>query len=141
MNCGTTLIRYRSHNHSMQDNDQTERKTVKTYVPEYQKENWRTHANELDMSMSEFVRCMVQAGRNKSMDSLENGADHVSTPGGNGVNDRILDVLETEDPTSFDGIVQSLTRRLESNVEQSLEHLRDEGAISQHTRGGFTRNE
>lgn len=40
-----------------------ERKTAKTYIPAYQKEEWKEHADELGMSQSEFIRCMVQAGR------------------------------------------------------------------------------
>jgi hypothetical protein len=40
-----------------------ERTSVKTYVPSYQKKEWKTHADELGMSQSEFVRTMVQAGR------------------------------------------------------------------------------
>jgi len=39
------------------------RKTVKTFVPAYQKTEWKRHADELGMSQSEFVRTMVQAGR------------------------------------------------------------------------------
>ena len=41
----------------------TERTAVKTYVPAYQKREWKDHAEELGMSQSEFVRTMVQAGR------------------------------------------------------------------------------
>lgn len=41
----------------------TDRVAVRTYVPAYQKERWREHAEELNMSQSEFVRSMVQAGR------------------------------------------------------------------------------
>ena len=41
----------------------TDRVSVKTYVPAYQRAEWDDHADELDMSRSEFVRTMVQAGR------------------------------------------------------------------------------
>ena len=40
-----------------------ERKVVKAYVPAYQKERWQEHADELGMNQSEFVKCMIQAGR------------------------------------------------------------------------------
>ena len=38
---------------------------LKTYVPRYQKREWQSHADRLDMTQSEFVRVMVQAGRSK----------------------------------------------------------------------------
>lgn len=41
----------------------TERVSVRTYVPAYQRDAWDEHAERLDMSRSEFVRTMVQAGR------------------------------------------------------------------------------
>ncbi len=47
----------------MPSDDSTERAVVRTYVPAYQKAHWQDHADELDMSQSEFVRTMVQAGR------------------------------------------------------------------------------
>jgi hypothetical protein len=40
-----------------------DRVPVTTRVPGYQKEAWLDDADELDMSQSEFVRTMVQAGR------------------------------------------------------------------------------
>jgi hypothetical protein len=45
------------------EDDMEQRTVVKTYIPKYQKEMWSEHANKLNMSQSEFVRCMVQAGR------------------------------------------------------------------------------
>ena len=39
------------------------RVTINTYVPEYQRDLWKQHAELLDMNLSEFVRAMVQAGR------------------------------------------------------------------------------
>lgn len=41
----------------------SDRKVAKAYIPEQQKEKWDGHADELGMSQSEFIRCMVQAGR------------------------------------------------------------------------------
>ncbi|MDZ7730471.1 MAG: hypothetical protein U5K37_05470 [Natrialbaceae archaeon] len=42
---------------------ESDRATVRTYIPAYQKDHWAEHADELNMSLSEFVRTMVQAGR------------------------------------------------------------------------------
>ena len=47
------------------DGEDTSRTQVRTYVPAYQKSEWESHADELDMSQSEFVRTMVQAGRTR----------------------------------------------------------------------------
>lgn len=43
--------------------DAEESVAVKTTVPAYQRDEWDQHADELGMSRSEFLRCMVQAGR------------------------------------------------------------------------------
>ena len=40
-----------------------DRVSVKTSVPEYQKRAWTENADAMDMTQSEFVRTMVQAGR------------------------------------------------------------------------------
>lgn len=55
----------------------TSRVAVKTYVPAYQKEAWAAEAEELDMSQSEFVRTMVQAGRRGFLDELDTDLDPV----------------------------------------------------------------
>ncbi|MFT4957036.1 MAG: hypothetical protein ACI9EZ_000344, partial [Halobacteriales archaeon] len=55
----------------MTDEDvDTERSVVKTYVPAYQKALWQRQAETLEMSQSEFVRTMVQAGR-RGFDGFE----------------------------------------------------------------------
>lgn len=41
------------------------REVVKTTVPAPQKQTWADHADELDMSLAEYLRCMTQAGRSK----------------------------------------------------------------------------
>jgi hypothetical protein len=43
--------------------EETDRRVVKTYLPAEQKQRWTQHADRLEMSHSEFVRTMVQAGR------------------------------------------------------------------------------
>ena len=60
--------------------DGEERTSVRTYVPEYQKEAWAAHADELDMSQSEFVRTMVQAGRS-GFEPPESAPDQDSASG------------------------------------------------------------
>lgn len=41
----------------------SDREQVRTYVPPWQKEEWKEKAEEWNMSQSEFVRTMVQAGK------------------------------------------------------------------------------
>ena len=62
----------------MDEEADTVRTSVRTYLPEYQKAKWEEHAEELGMSRSEFVRTMVQAGRRGFLE----GGSPPSDPGG-----------------------------------------------------------
>src|SRR6056297_3482271 len=83
---------------AMSDSADTSRSTVKTYVPAYQKASWQDHADDLDMSQSEFVRTMVQAGRRgfggaRDGDSTTPSSD--ANPQGSDVEDEENDDLAT----------------------------------------------
>jgi len=126
----------------MSEGRSTERTAVKTYLPKYQKDEWKAHAEELDMSQSEFVRTMVQAGRRGfEVDPVEpdrSGSD----PGGEGLEDRVLDVLSREGPQSWDQLVESLTEDLESRLDATLEDLQSENRVIYSGReGGYTLTE
>lgn len=43
--------------------ERDERVSMKVRLPQWQKEQWVDHADRLDMTHSEFLRSMVQAGR------------------------------------------------------------------------------
>ena len=115
----------------------TERTVVKTYVPAYQKERWREHAAELGMSQSEFVRSMIQAGR-RGFDldggTAEPGSDD-ETPGVDGLEDRVLDVLD-DGYCSWDELVRSLTDDIEERLETTLQHLQRENRVRYSGRHG-----
>lgn len=126
----------------------TDRVGVRTYVPEYQKEEWREHADELDMSQSEFVRSMVQAGRrgfefeghdqNGSCNPGEPGSSGV-TPGGETIEDRVLDVLDSETHYDWDELVSNLTDDIEERLDDALSSLQRENQVRYSGRhGGYT---
>jgi hypothetical protein len=135
----------------------TSRTAVKTYVPAYQKDVWREHADELGMSQSEFVRTMVQAGR-KGFDapSLSTGADATNSngdagsEGGGGDDDgsvagapgfesRVVEALDEEGHLEWDALVAELSADLEERLEAALESLQSENRVRYSGRhGGYT---
>lgn len=114
----------------------TERAAITTYVPEYQKSQWATHAEELDMSQSEFVRTMVQAGRQGFGDpDPDSPASSGSNPGGN-VEETILDALSRNGSLSWDDMVEVVLGDLESKLEDAIIELQSSGTITHHPRDG-----
>jgi hypothetical protein len=123
----------------------TERTAVRTYVPAYQKERWAEHAEELDMSQSEFVRTMVQAGRREfDLEPLESGGDEeppeeASNPWGGGLEDRVRTVLSTEGVVGWEELLEAVSDDLEGRLETALETLQDENTVRYKPRqGGYT---
>ncbi|MFB6196010.1 MAG: DUF5805 domain-containing protein [Haloplanus sp.] len=119
--------------------EDTDSVAVKTYVPRYQKDRWREHADRLDMSQSEFVRTMVQAGRRDFEISDESdgpGADD------SGLEPRVKDALDPEDPRSWDELVSALTDDIEDRLEEVLQELQDRNVVQHNGRhGGYTLRE
>lgn len=117
----------------------TERTAVKTYIPAYQKEEWAAHADELDMSMSEFIRSMVQAGR-KGFDGIrEEGGIEASHPRGNSLETRLLTLIDGS-AKGFDDLTAEITAGIEHDVENALVSLEAEGMIQQRPRGEYVRS-
>jgi hypothetical protein len=132
----------------MSSESDTARTTVRTYVPEYQKSEWKRHAEELGMSQAEFVRTMVQAGRSgfefEGMSgqgpskAVENHQPDV-TPGGNGLEDQVVELLESESHLSWDELVAGLTDDIEDRLDATLGELQQENRIQYSGRhGGYT---
>ncbi|WP_128478227.1 DUF5805 domain-containing protein [Halorussus pelagicus] len=127
----------------------TTRKSVKTFVPAYQKAEWKRHADELDMSQSEFVRTMVQAGRrdfdiepiaSSESDSEEesNGGDP-DTADGEELEEHVLAVLSTSDHLAWDELVDELTNSIEDRLEETLQQLQRNNRVQYSgRRGGYT---
>lgn len=123
---------------------------VQTYVPEYQKDEWVREADAMDMSLSEFVRSMVQAGRSdispdtvdvrrageeESVASLSSDPD----PQGSGLDDRVVDILEADAFYEWDELVAALTDDVEERLEDALQELQAEGRVQHSGRnGGYT---
>lgn len=131
----------------------TERTAVKTYVPSYERDIWDEHADELDMSRSEFVRSMVQAGRRgfdpggSTTNPPENGAeptepidaDNREPPVTDGSFDElVVELLGDEDCLSWEALFEELTADVEQRLDDTLQRLQDENRV-QHSgrRGGY----
>lgn len=122
-------------------NGETDRVAVKTYVPRYQKEEWQSRAADLDMSQSEFVRVMVQAGkRDFDLDTAETPSGDV-TPGGEGLERQILTVLQSDGPLAWDELVAALTGEFEAQLEETLVELQSANRIQYSGRRGYTLND
>ncbi len=120
---------------------------VQTYVPAYQRDEWRREADELDMSLSEFVKTMVQAGRSDispegfSGDSVsreEVCAAPSSGPdsGGEGLEDRVESILRDGGCYDWDELVAALTDDVEERLEDALQELQAEDRVRYSGRNG-----
>jgi hypothetical protein len=121
----------------MGDDDRT---AVRTYVPQYQKDAWVEHADSLGMSQSEFVRTMVQAGRRDfeipaETDPVE-GASDGSDPGGDGLETRLLDVMEDETVHTWEDLLSALSEDMEERLDDALGSLQERGRVRYSGRAG-----
>lgn len=130
---------------------QEERTAVRTYVPQYQYENWAAEAESMDMSLSEFVRSMVQAGRRGFQldgDSATKSASHEeplpapSNPGGHALEERVLETLDSEGVADWTELVDELSGDFEDRLENAIEALENRDEIRYAPReGGYVRQE
>lgn len=128
----------------MTDGADDERVRVATYVPRWQKQRWAEHATRLDMSQSEFLRSMVQAGRRgfELGDDEENGNNPAEagvravTPGVDGLEDRVLAVLREDPHLDWDELVEGLNADFETELDDVLESLQRENVITYSGRHG-----
>ena len=115
--------------------------SVRTYVPESQKEIWEDHAEDLDMSLSEFLRTMVQAGRNDfqlQQSSPSDGSTMASTLGSEGqaMREQIVMTLEERGPMGWDDLVDELLGNVEDEIEDVLLDLQDSNRVQHRPRQG-----
>lgn len=123
------------------DTEETERKTVMTYVPAYQKERWKTHAERLGMSQSEFVRTMVQAGRRDfeipdRTHADEAASDDDGSGGGSEFEGRVLDALSAAEHRSWDELLDALTDDIEDRLDETLQDLQAANRVQYSGRHG-----
>ena len=122
----------------MNDDSEDSTQTVaKTYIPKYQKEEWVDHANRLDMSQSEFIRTMVQAGRRHFAEDVEKPDDTDANPGGNDLETQILDELRQE-PMEWDTLTDRVIGSLEEQLRTAVVDLQDVDKISHDPELGYT---
>ncbi|GAB7012704.1 DUF5805 domain-containing protein [Halolamina salina] len=111
---------------------------VKTRVPAHQREQWRAAADDLGMSQSEFVRTMVQAGRNgfessdepSSTGNPEEAGSSGSNPRGDVLETRVHEVLSSEEAIGWDELVDSVLGDFEDRLDritQESEEIRYSG--------------
>lgn len=121
----------------------TERTVVKTYVPAYQREAWDDHADELDMSRSEFVKTMVQAGRRgfgarEATTDTGSGSDQEEdseSGSDDGLEGEVVEML-SEGPRDWDDLLAELTAEIESDLDETLQGLQDAGRVRYSGRDG-----
>lgn len=133
--------------------DESERTVVTTYLPKHQKSIWEEHAQSLDMSQSEFVKTMVQAGRRRFDAEDEEGpisVDSTSNPGGqtdenddpNDYESIIVEALEEQSHLTWDDLVEIVTSDLESELADAISRLQERNEIRHDPRvGGYVREE
>lgn len=131
----------------------TERAVVKTHVPAYQKSAWKSHAEELGMNQSEFVRTMVQAGRRgfSGQDIQENGTSEDGGQGaerepphtdGEDLQERVLSVLDDGTYHDWDALLAALTDDIEDRLEDALQDLQAADRVRYSGRhGGYALRE
>lgn len=118
--------------------EEPDRVTVSTYVPAAQREAWREDAGTMDMSLSEFVRSMVQSGRRgfSLSGTAEEGDVSGSDPGGSDWKSGVLERLRDDGPLGWDELLQGLAGDLEDELEAAIDELQDENRIKHSPRRG-----
>lgn len=117
------------------DEVDTSRTKVQTYVPAYQRAVWDEHADRLDMSRSEFVKTMVQAGRRQIGDDPELIPDPEDStddePGDDeeSLGGEVTTLLEDADALSWNELLAALTDDIESRLDETLQELQESNRI------------
>ena len=118
----------------------SERTRVQTYVPAYQKSIWEDHADDLGMTQSEFVRTMVQAGRrgflSTGSEEPAGEASSDSNPRGEGIEDRVVSLLDDAGPLDWDQLVDRLVDDVEDRLDDALTTLQEENRLRYSGREG-----
>jgi hypothetical protein len=127
---------------------ESDRVAVQTYAPAEQREAWEREAERLDMSLAEYVRTMIQAGRrgfdlrgDEEGDSTSDVDGDISddTPGGKRLKNRVLDVLRESEFADWETILAGVTDDVEERLEAALDELQSEDRIRYSgRRGGYT---
>ena len=123
--------------------EDTSRAVVQTYVPAYQRDQWDEHADELDMSRSEFVKTMVQAGRRvfdghvvpQDSDD-EHQSSEAPTNRDSDLADRVIEILDEDGPLQWDDLLREVSGDIETRLENTLQQLQEENSVRYSGRAG-----
>lgn len=124
--------------------DETVQVTLR--VPRHQREEWQEHAADLEMDQSEFLLSMVQAGRRgfedeeptSSARGRSEGGFEATTPGVNGLESRVLEVIREQGEARWEDLVEELVVDFEDAVVETLKRLENEGRIESDPRTGYS---
>lgn len=114
--------------------------SMKVNIPRWQKDEWVDHADQLDMTQSEFLRSMVQAGRSSIGESRTDSFDSPdATPGDDGLEERVLDVLRETGYHTWDDILDEIMDDIEKQLTDALDTHQENNRIQYSGRnGGYT---
>lgn len=122
-----------------------DRVSIKVHLPQWQKQRWVANANQFDMSQSEFVRSMVQAGRrgfgNDDSETQEKADPPGATPRGEELETGVLSVLQESDTeyVGWEELLAGVTDDIEERLESTLDQLQASNRIRYSGRnGGYT---
>lgn len=127
-----------------------------TYPAEEQYQRWKDHAEELDMSVSEFMQAMIEAGRRKfdrdvspdetvqelreqrsvlkeELERKEERIDRLESRLQSSERQEIRDFLKDNPGASFAEVVEHVANSVESRVRKHLETM--EGVSVEGDRG------
>lgn len=115
----------------------TSRTVVQTYVPAYQRDEWDKQADTLGMSRSEFVKTMVQAGREvfNEQGTSPDFVDEDSDPLDN-LDERVVETLEQSGPLEWDALRQEITGNIADQLERILQKLQENNEVRYSGREG-----
>lgn len=123
----------------------TDRTEVRVKLPRYQKAEWIEDADEFDMSQAEFVRTMVQAGRSKLDLDTDFAHDTTATeetpsdgvdPRGDGLEDRVVGVLQQKEVMSWDDLLEWVVGDIEDSLDETMGELQQSGRVRFSGRDG-----
>ncbi len=123
----------------MSESSATETVVVRTYVPAYQKSRWESHADDLEMSQSEYIRTMVQAGRKGFESDDEEPRSPDATPGGSDLETQVLDLLSSG-TYNWEELLATVSDDIEGQLEDALDTLQAQDQVRYSGRhGGYVR--
>jgi hypothetical protein len=91
------------------------------------------------MTLSEFVRTMVQAGRRGFLSTERDPAGDPSSdsnPRGRDMEDRVVSVLSEEGPLDWDALLERLTADVEDGLDDALTALQEDNRLRYSGRDG-----